>query len=798
MLYDDARLLDSVCYDLVLGDYPRGKNRAMINALANGDPPYTEQEVQQNNIEVNVNDLTHTCKMHDGRTQFQNALLKTGNNFTARTDMPPVHRRNEVSTVVTEEIGKTMRKSIRYFERQRAKCGNIVLHGISPGIWRNEEEWCTKPLGVEDVLIPSNTLLGFENLPLFVLRRSFTSMELRKLTREEVREPGWNMSMVERIMEWLDSQLVELRNNNWPDVWAPEKVQERVKENTGYYLGDAVPTIECFDIYGYVEDKRNSGWVRRVILDSWGQPQSFGAGGFRMDRRSPKTLSDGTDLYRAFSKNDFLYTSRGRRVYSSWQHALCFQFADLSAVFPQRYHSIRSLGWLLYATCHVGMRLRCKFWESVFEALMQQFKVSNMDDAQRALKLNLINRGFIDDTMKPIPATERWQVNSNLVELGLGDVEGVINSNSSRFAPPSDYSQNNTEKTRFQVQAELSAVTTLVGAAFNQAYMYEQWEDAEIFRRFMRKDSKDPDVIRTRARILARQVPEKYLVADAWDIERERTMGGGNKALEMTIANWLMEQREKFDPKSQRTILRDATLAVTDNPEKAKELVPEEPIASDSVHDSQLAAGTLLMGLPMAFKEGVNHQEYAASLLGSMNATIQKINQRGGVATPDELSGLQNVSGMTLQGQPIKGGNGAFLHIIALAKDPMAKQITKRLGDILGKNMNMVKAFAQRLQQAMQKQQQQGGQRGPDPKDLAKIQGMQLQAQTKAQIAERSAAARTAQKQIAFELKMAQDRAKHGAELKHAELEHASNLAKLHIETAANVRRNQLNSLEGE
>jgi len=797
-LFDDARLLDSVCYDLVLGDFPRGVQRARIDALANGEPPYSVQEEEDNNIEVNVNDLTHTCKCHDGRTQFQSALLKNGNEFSAKTDWPPMHKRGDVSNIVTTEVGRTMRKSIRRFERQRAKSGQIILHGIAPGVWEDEDMWCTRPVAVADALIPSNTLLGFENLPLYVIRRSFTAMELMKLTDKPRIDAGWNRPMLERIRKWLDSQLVQLRKVNWPDVWSPEKVQERVKQDTGYYMGDQVPTLDTFDIYGYVKEGNESGWVRRIILDSWGQPQQSG-GGYSMSRRSDRRGTGGGedwDLDRAFKKDDFLYTSRSRMIYPDWQQSIAFQFADLSAVFPAYYHAVRSLGWLLYASCHVSMRMRCKFWEAVFETLMQQFKVQNMDDAQRALKLDLVNRGFIDDTLKPLQANERWNPNANLIELGLNDVTGVITENSASFVQNRNYSQDRTEKTKFQVMAELQSVTSLVSTAINQAYQYEVYEDREIFRRFMRKNSQDIDVLKTRARILKRGVEEKYLVAEAYDIEPERAMGGGNRTMEMTIANWLMEARDKYDPQAQRIILRDATLAITDNPDKANELVPWEPEVSDSVHDAQLSVSTLLMGQPMAFKDGVNHQEYAVSLIGALAAEVQKVNGNGKMTTPDKLAGMQNLGGMDLDGKPIPG-NGAMAHIKALSKDPKEKQVVKNLSDLLGKQMNEVRAFAQRLHQAMQKQaQQNGGQAQPDPKDIAKVQGMQLQAQTKAQIAQQSAAQRTAQKQIMFEQKMKQDRQKHQADLGTKHREHLATLAGQDLESASAIRRNQLSSTE--
>src|SRR5271157_3276683 len=249
--FDDARLLDSLSYDLVLGDFPRGLNRARIQELANGYPPYSDAEVEENGIVVNVNDLTHTRLCHDSRAQFNNAFQKTGNYFTCRTDSGPIHKRSQWGGIVTKAANRGLKKSIKYFERQRAKFGMLVLHGISPGVWETEDCVLARPVAVGDTLIPSNTELGFENLPFFMLRRSFTAVELQRLTCKEKCDVGWNMPLVTKVMEWVDKETTTLRSTNWIESWAPERVSERIKEDGGYFMGDQVPTIDCFDIYGY-------------------------------------------------------------------------------------------------------------------------------------------------------------------------------------------------------------------------------------------------------------------------------------------------------------------------------------------------------------------------------------------------------------------------------------------------------------------------------------------------------------------------------------------------------------------
>jgi len=243
-------------------------------------------------------------------------------------------------------------------------------------------------------------------------------------------------------------------------------------------------------------------------------------------------------------------------------------------------------------------------------------------------------------------------------------------------------------------------------------------------------------------------VPEKVLYnRQAWDIEPERVLGAGNKTLEMMVAQQLMQYRHLFDPSAQRQILRDVTLAITDDAAKTDTLVPEEPQISNSIHDAQLSVGTLLMGQPMAFRNNVNHGEYANALVGALEIEVEKVNATGGMTTNEHIMGLQNLAGVTIQGQPLPT-NGAQPHIEAFAQDPEAKGEVKQLNERLSNAMNEIRAFQQRLQEA---QQQQNGNGQPDPEAMAKIQTQQMQAASKMENQRQSSAQKLAQRQIAFE-----------------------------------------------
>jgi hypothetical protein len=759
MRLDDPAQVDQLTWSLKQADLPRASDRARINTLFNGAPPYSRQEVSENGIVVNVNYLESTRLAHDARSQLFGAFMKPGRYFTAKTDMGTRSRRQARSSIVTTEINKVMKRSLDYFECFRSKFASLVLHGIAPTAWDNADYWCPEMIGIEDAMIPARTYLTMKNTPFVALHHSYTAPQLIKLTKGPRRDEAWNMELVDKCLEWIDKETLALAGNNWPEVWSPEKLEERIKGDGGWYTSDAVPTVEVWDVYCWDDgDGKDSGWERRMILDAWSSPGTDGA------------LTRNNDM--DFGKGAWLYNPKRRKFADRLTEVVCFSFADLSAVAPFQYHSVRSLGFLLYAVCTLQNRLRCKFNESVFENLMMLLRIKTQDQVERALKVNLVNRGFLDESTQIIPAAERHQINESLVRLGMSENARLINENCQSYRAM-QMTDDNSRKTRAQVMAELNATTALVQAGLMQAYEYQKHEYREIFRRFMKPNSRDPDVREFRAACLRQHVPEEMMVPEAWEQEPERIVGAGNKALELEIGQQLMAARQAFDPDPQRQILRTFTLGLTDDPALTDELVPQtQNRVTDSVHDAQLAAGTLMQGLPVALKTGYNHAEYAQTLLQGMGQIIQRLMQSGGMATQDQIAGLSNMAQHIQQ------------HLGILAQDKESKPVVKQLGDALGKLMNQVKAFAQRLQEQA-KQQQQTGNGQIDPKDLAKIKATEMAAESKRNNQAEAQAQRAAQRTLQFQREMKEREQEHNQEMQH---EHARQAHALAGEKTRNLR----------
>lgn len=780
MRFDKPEFVDAICYDLKLADYPRGLNRGRINDLFNGAPPYTAEEVKENNIAVNVNDLTSARLGHDARMQFYGAFQKPGRFFKASSDMGPKDKREARSSIVTTKANRIMKREIRYFECMRSKFALDVLHGIGPSYWDTQDFWCPDALGIEDILVPARTLLTMKNLPYVAFYRNYTHNMLRRIMRKldnGGENPGWNLDMLKSAIAWIEEETASLAGSTWPEVWSPEKRVEAAKEDGGLYGADRVPTVDVFDFWFWSDEGGVEGWSRRIILDTWGTPVAKGA-----------AYSMAAESGRAFGKNQFLFNSGSRKVARKWQEIFSVQFADLSAVAPFRWHSVRSLGWLLYAPCHMLNRQRCKVAEAVFRDLMVLFRVKDQADAQRALQVNLVDRGFVDETISFIPPAERHQVNEGLVEFGMQHQKELIDASAGLFTQSKNYSSDRTEKTKFQVMAELNAAMNLVSAAFQQAYEYQKFEYYEIVRRLMMTDTRDPDAKRFRADCLSEGVPEEMLVPEAWDIEPERIMGGGNKTMELAIAEQLMAFRPQYDPDSQRKILRDVTYAITDDPARAEDLVPDEPLkVTDSVHDAQLSAGALMQGLPVAPRTGQNHTEVIATLLVDLQMLIAQANQQGGMMPAEKQQGCGRIVEYIQQ------------HIQFLAQDKESKPLVAAFGKQLGKLVNELRAFGQRLQEAMKKQaEQQGGNGQLPPEQLAKIATEKIKADAKVQSARESHASRTAQKQVTWEKQEQQKDAAFQREQARLDAQTQAELVREGAKSAQEIAASRMKGMEGD
>lgn len=746
MNFSSADKVLSVIEDMKQADLRRAPNRALINDLFNGVPPYTKQEEDENHILVNVNWKEGSTLLHQARRQYENAFLKPQNYFAVHLDSGPSAKRREWGMAITRNINRPMKRSLPFMEAYRSKFAGVVLHSVGPSAWEDKWKWVPYTFGIEDLLIPTDTYTTLENLYYFAIRKPMKPGALFKKTYGSKNpDPGWNMEAVKKL---LDSYR-ELNQNphqwNWSEQ--PEKMAELYKQNLTYYDSDAAPVIWFWDFYFQNEEDAGGKWSRRLILDQDYIPSGV------TDMNYPIQNIYASDSF-ANSLNEILH----------------LQLGDANNKPPFMYHSQRSIGYLLYDVVQMMNRLRCSFTEHVFEQMMMLFTVADPNDRSRIEKLLLMNKGIMPEGAAIIPAANRYSVDNQLIESLMSNYRQLMSDTTAAYTQDID-SGTQKEKTATEVMAQVNSVNALTASLINYAYLRETFCYREICRRFCIENSPEKDVMKFRQDCINDGVPEQYLNVDLWEIEPDRVLGGGNKALEVAQAKELLAMRPTLNPDAQLEVDRIAVSAFTDDEKLANRLVPDNKnLVTDAKHDAQLAFGTLMQGVQMDVRPGLNERDQIETLLKLMGQKVQSIMQQGGVGTPADIAGLYACAQYVSQ------------HMQILGQDKLEKQRVRQYESILTKIMNEVKGFVQRQQEAAKKAQQQQA----DPEAQAKLQSTILMNRIKAQGKEQSEQQKLKHKQIAFQSEQSR---------KDAEL--AFNQRRDNLATGHEIRREHGKALAG-
>lgn len=651
---------------------PRGTSRDILNRTYNGDPPFDPNTAEENNIEVNRNFLEGTGNLTDARTQWNNNFLKPGNVVTVQLDSGPAHKKSEWSQTITKNLNRELKRSLSYITQAREVGAGVLLHGIGPVYWQDRRSPIPKVLPLPSLLIPSETDIDFSNLEYFAIFREATPAQLWDLTHGPKVDPGWNIKLVDAEIDFIGEQ-VQKMSNAAAFQYMPERRTEIIKQDGGFWGSDAVPTIDYWDFY-YREKDDGCGWYRKIFLD-WG---SSGR---------DVTLNEGT-APEGPAGDEWLYDSGKRKYSDSWAQIIHCNFGDCSCVAPFKYHSVRSLGWMIWGIVEINNRLQSKMTEQAFSDLMWFFRVASGNDMNRLKKANFLQMGVIPQGIEWVKGNERFSPNPQFVELVLEKNRQLLSSHSSSFTRNAERANSsNTEKTATQVMAEVNSINTMVSGVMGLAKTYENFKDREIGRRYCIPNNPDPSVMRFRKACIQEGVPAEMLQIERWEMDHEMAIGAGNRTVQMAVVQYLNSIRQNLGPDSQRKVDKIGIQIMTDDAAVAEDLAPTEgpqPIGR-SAHDAELATDRLMLGLPFTPTPQMVYEDYVKVWLHDMGLIVKQIQAIDHTGSPDQVAGLQNMATHI----------STFLQIMGQTKDGAEK--AKQYGNLLGQLMNVVKGFQQRL-----------------------------------------------------------------------------------------------------
>lgn len=723
------------------GGASRARNRAKINAVFNGEQPFTDKEAKENRIETNVNFLEGTRIILQARQQFTTAFMQPKNVFSITYDAGPAFRRQSIGMTLTKKINRILKRDKRYMAARRNQFGSSVLHGIGPVTWLRDRDWRPRDRGIDDMLIPTNTLVSLENLTYFGIRIHLTAAELMKVISTENADSGWNRALIKGVIPMLLKRQTSAEGGQYSyDNYDFEKLVEDYKQGSLYYGSDAVPTIRCIDFYFYEADKEQ--WRRKILIDRYDS-------GF-----NDVSMSEGM-------KNEFLYDGGERNYGEDVDNVMHVLFADGAIVTPSKWWSVRSLGYLLYGVSHLMNRLRCKHSDAVFESLLWYFRNVTDGDMEKIDAVNLHHLGIIPNGLDFVPAGERHTIDPNLVGGMMTSLRQIMAESSATYVQ--DVQQRgSTPPSATQIIAEVNQSNALIGSMLTDAYEQMNYQYREVARRFATIDHKDCK--RFRDECISEGVPpEVFKNFDAWETSPDRLVGDGNQMLAIASADRLMAVTPKLNPDGQKKVVRMYVESTVRDPAIADEIAPMDDVEENQPY-AQLASlswGTLMAQQKIVLPNSINLLGYTRSLLMLLDRSLRIDQGAGVIPSRDRVMGYVNAM--------------SFVESLAvqLSQDQQQQEAVAEIEAALENGAELIKQWIEALKQ----QAAENGQPGINPEEMAKAQSVIQQSQMKAAIAEKDAEQKRRHAELSFQQQQQRNQALLASELAAADLRTKADIA---------------------
>lgn len=741
-----------------LAQQPLMRNRTLVNRLFNGESPWTDEEATAENVNTRVNWLHGTRVASNAVNQLNSAFFKGDRFFSVRPDIGPTRLRSWAGSVITKAINRELKRSRLYRAARESANKQVVLHGPGPLPWRNR--WTPTPSvgGIEDVIVPAGTLNDMSNLDRFALYRELTWRQLEEAAFGPDGDKGWNKSYVGALMHTLyrTGMTPIYQGNRW---LFPEKLAEDYKEGASWTSNSTLPRLLAWDFFYMDED--SGKWNRKLILDY--SSVSAGSKGWE----DGKGLKETDAVYK---EQQVLYEKDGYA--DDWQEIIHWYIGDCSNVAPSRYHSIRSMGFLLFAACLTLNKLMCRQVDHMFQQLLTLFRNISEDNREKLGLIDLQNFGVLPDGVSMVTAQERYLVDPRFIELGVNQMTQLIAQSAMSFVPDMEGMSKDKMMTATETLVRQNQSISLTTAVMSQLADQSMWEYREICRRFCLKNSPDPMVKRFRKELRDQGLPlEEYLKVEAWEVVPETAVGAGNKASELMVTQAAMQELYGLlDPDGQRLLGRRRYTALTDNPDEALMLFPEIPKpATTDVQQAQLAFNTL-MGLQQPIvPEGVSHFVVARVVMEMGMLALQQaeamMQQPEGVSmAAEKVAGVANV---------VSFAQGEVRKVAQAGEMPGLKETVKGLA----KQWEQLNGMLQQVAKAVQAASEQGQQpSGEEAKLAMKLKEMEATGEMQRQIKGADAQQKMEQKQAAWQMENDRRNATTAAETQRGDAKTAAEL----------------------
>lgn len=674
----DSKSARDIYKKLRQADEVSARNRAEIDALFAGEPPYDDAELRATGqgARANVNFGEAEGLLENAMAGYVDLLssVETLINFKSRYKGDP-NNLVEYEQTVAEEFTTMLRAWADYTPNWLRNSTTFLSHGVGICYFENDLDWRWRVGGLSDFLVPRRTLAGEGNIEVACCTRAMQAHQLYRFIADEERaaEVGWDVAAVKNaIINAVSHSTSTYSATSWETV-------VRDLKNNDLYIGVATASeIKVVHVWNVEFDGKVT---HSIILED--EPSK--------------------------EKDKFLYRKVGK--FSSMVQA--FVIFTYGVGVNGYLHSIRGLGAKIFSEVQVSNRLRNQMVDGAMLSSSVMLQPQNEEALQN---LQLTYFGAYSIMTPGIEVVERTIPNvSTSVLPVLNDMASLINGRTGGYAA-STPSSTAKERTKYEVRSEQSDRARL--SSSNLGLFYDPLDRLfrEVVRRVCRKDyhPADPggqEVAQFRRRCFERGVPLEVLYqVDLPRVTAARAIGAGSEEVRQLTFDEFSQIAPAFDEAGRQNFIRDR-VAARIGYHNADRYVPKPTSEARPLMDQKFAGlenASLLNSEPLPIYPNDNHRLHSQVHIAALSQGIQGIES-------GEADIMQVVPGLVTLLEH------ATAHVEAMGNDTMlaeeAAQNRKILSQINGTLVNAQRHVdkVRRQQEAQSGQQPQPGQ--PDPQE---------------------------------------------------------------------------------
>jgi hypothetical protein len=735
-----SRLSDpSMAYSLwsKLNDADReaSRNRAKVDAMVNGEPPFDQSlldETGQGDA-ANFNTREAAAQVNQVCAAYYDLVTSNKSLVTLKCEYGDLSTRYALSEVIAEEFTNLVRNwdSFEYWYNVMVR--QHVVHGIGVCFFPDETDWRFRSCGLADFKLPRDCPATEESITLAaaLIPTDITELYNAIQSNEGLDICHWDIVKLKELVIEASKDILSDSHRPYWDNW--EYVEKQIKENALYFGSTAASRIWLIHF-----------WIKE---------------------------DDGSISHGIIPKEDTKATS--------WLYFNQSRFEDIKqafVIFPYdigagTYHTIRGLGYVIQPQVQANNALACRMADGAMASTMNLLKISNANqtDLERMAVAHFGNNEVLPPGLDYIERRSPDYTNTVLPVINF--LQNQLRQNNLGARPQIPALDKNAPAIAINLEAQSNAAIS--ASALNRFYTQLDKLFSEMFRRvkdpaYMDSDPAGKLVLEFRKRLKKRKVP-----LDALDyiteIKASRSVGAGSAANRLLAYQRLERLQGAFDPEGKRNLVADIVSEEVgyDNVDRyLQPLTPAEQRAPIDVKIAEFENLKFEMGKPSSILPNQDHFTHINVHMPIMAQALDNLSQLGD--TPDVPS-LTQVYTLMMAALP-----HCAEHINIMSEDVARRSETKNAMQVLqqlqaasdrlrNQIVRLQEAQAAQAQAEMQRQQEaqaayvadlerKVAEGGPD---ASAAQAKLIDAQVKNQIREMEFRQRMEQRQLEFNQKMA-------------------------------------------